>query len=164
MHSRILLRMAKPNPLDQLRSLNEIFARAGSSNAEQAEHARKAIDFYGSEQKNNADCNPSLESGAATLAQLHLGQASTSEVAYCHWHIPGTESTSPLWIRQAIVAEMKENMFSRQKKRHRKRIEQYLFPNSVPGHGAPKLACLSNYVIFLLALIIFRNCADRVLI
>mgnify|MGYP003299959916 CR=1 FL=1 len=108
MHSRILPRMAKPNPLDQLRSLNEIFARAGSSNAEQAEHARKAIDFYGSEQKNNADCNPSLESGAATLAQLHLGQASTSEVAYCHWHIPGTESTSPLWIRQAIVAEMKK--------------------------------------------------------
>ena len=108
MHSKILLRMAKPNPLDQLRSLNEIFASAGSSNVEQAEHARKAIDFYGSEQKNNADCNPSLESGAAKLAQLHLGQATTSGISYCHWHVPNTESTSPLWIRHAIVAEMKK--------------------------------------------------------
>ena len=39
---------------------------------------------------------------------MHLGKATTSEIAYCHWHVANTESTSPLWIRQAIVAEMKK--------------------------------------------------------
>lgn len=108
MPSKTRLRMAKPNPLEQLRSLNELFARVGASDPEQAEHARRALDFYDHEEGRQAGSKVSLQAGAAILARLHLGESALSDLAYSHWHVPSGEASSPLWIRQAIVAEMKK--------------------------------------------------------
>ena len=39
---------------------------------------------------------------------MHFGEAGESELAFAHWHVPTVENFSPLWIRQAIVVEMKK--------------------------------------------------------
>ena len=46
----MLRTMAKTDPVDQLRTLNEILARSGASEPERAEHARRALDFFSREQ------------------------------------------------------------------------------------------------------------------
>ena len=99
--------MARTDPVDQLRTLNEILARSGASEPERAEHARRALDFFSREQIESAGAL-SLRDCASQLARLHLGDDATSELAFTHWHVPDLEASSPLWIRQAIVKEMKK--------------------------------------------------------
>ncbi|MGC6423509.1 MAG: hypothetical protein ACON4O_00820 [Lentimonas sp.] len=99
--------MAKSDPIDQLRTLNEILARTNASDMERAENARRALEFYSRE---DADRSAQLcmQDCANKLAQLHLGDMDTSELAFAHWHVPALEDFSPLWIRQGIVGEMKK--------------------------------------------------------
>ncbi len=99
--------MAKSDPVDQLRTLNEILARTVASDVEKAENARRALEFFSRE---DADQNVKLclRDCADKLAHLHIGDESTSELAFAHWHVPALEDFSPLWIRQAIVTEMKK--------------------------------------------------------
>ena len=99
--------MAKSDPIDQLRTLNEILARTAASDIERAENARRALEFYSREDRNQT-AQLCLQDCANKLAQLHLGEAGTSELAFAHWHVPALEDFSPLWIRQAIVTEMKK--------------------------------------------------------
>lgn len=99
--------MAKTDPVEQLRTLNELLARTGASDPERAEHARRALDFFSREQADGAS-GVSLADCAAKLAKLHLGEEGDSELAFAHWHVPSSEASSPLWIRQAIVGEMKK--------------------------------------------------------
>jgi hypothetical protein len=99
--------MAKSDPLEQLRTLNEVLARTGASAPDRAEHARRALDFFSKEQ--NCGGQPvSLGDCAGRLAQLHFGADGESELAFAHWHVPTVENFSPLWIRQAIVVKMKQ--------------------------------------------------------
>lgn len=44
---------------------------------------------------------------ADKLARMHLGEDDDA-VAFAHWHVPEASECSPLWIRQAIVGEMKK--------------------------------------------------------
>jgi hypothetical protein len=99
--------MAKSDPVDQLRTLNEILARSSASDADRAENARRALEFFSRE---NADqtVQVCLRDCADKLARLHLGDDESSELAFAHWHVPSLEDFSPLWIRQAIVTEMKK--------------------------------------------------------
>ena len=99
--------MAKSDPVEQLRTLNELLARTGASAPDRAEHARRALDFFSQEQ-DRGGMDVSLRDCADRLAHLHFGEDGESELAFAHWHVPTVESFSPLWIRQAIVVEMKK--------------------------------------------------------
>lgn len=99
--------MVKSDPVDQLRTLNEVLARASASDPERAENARRALEFFSREEADR-DIKLCLRDCADKLAELHLGDETTSELAFAHWHVPALEDFSPLWIRQAIVTEMKK--------------------------------------------------------
>ena len=99
--------MAKVDPVEQLRTLNELLARTGASAPDRAEHARRALDFFSQEQDSGL-IEVSLHDCANRLARLHFGAEGESELAFGHWHVPTVENFSPLWIRQAIVVEMKK--------------------------------------------------------
>ena len=99
--------MAKSDPVEQLRTLNELLARTGASAPDRAEHARRALDFFSQEQDGGL-IEVSLEECANRLARLHFGTDAESALAFAHWHVPTVENFSPLWIRQAIVTEMKK--------------------------------------------------------
>jgi hypothetical protein len=99
--------MAKADPVEQLRTLNELLVQTGASDPERAEHARRALDFFSLEQS-HSPTGVSLRECADKLAHLHFGQNGESELAFTHWHVPTLEDFSPLWIRQAIVTEMKK--------------------------------------------------------
>jgi hypothetical protein len=99
--------MAKADPVEQLRTLNELLVQTGAADPERAEHARRALDFFSMEQRNSLS-GVSLRECADKLAHLHLGEAGESDLAFTHWHVPTLEDFSPLWIRQAIVTEMKK--------------------------------------------------------
>ena len=99
--------MAKSDPVDQLRTLNEILARTFASDVERAENARRALEFFSREDADDT-AQLCLRRCADQLARLHLGDDESSELAFAHWHVPALEDFSPLWIRQAIVSEMKK--------------------------------------------------------
>ena len=99
--------MAKTDPLEQLRTLNELLAGSGVSTPERAEDARRALEFY-SQQPAAARPQVALAACADQLARLHLGAEGQSGLAFAHWHVPAVEHFSPLWIRQSIVVEMKK--------------------------------------------------------
>ncbi|MFW6218464.1 MAG: hypothetical protein ACOC4K_05685 [Verrucomicrobiota bacterium] len=86
--------------------MNELFARLGRGDPELAEHGRRALEFYRRERGGPPD-GPALAAYVERLADLHLGETDGRELALAHWHVPAMEDFSPLWIRQAIVGEMK---------------------------------------------------------
>ncbi|MFT6059257.1 MAG: hypothetical protein ACJAS5_000686, partial [Lentimonas sp.] len=81
--------------------------RTGASAPDRAEHARRALDFFSQEQGSGL-IEVSLGECANRLARLHFGVPEESELGFAHWHVPSVEDFSPLWIRQAIVGEMKK--------------------------------------------------------
>ena len=99
--------MPKADTLEQLRVLNELLARTSGADPEGAEHARRILDFFAVEAEDDWE-RLSLESCAAKLASMHLGDEALRQIAFAHWHVPSSSCCSPLWIRQAIVAEMKK--------------------------------------------------------
>ena len=99
--------MAKNDVVEQLRTLNEVLARTNASDPERAEHARRALEFYQLEDA-HTDSLVSIRDCADRLVRLHLGNEEHSELAFAHWHVPTLEDFSPLWIRQAVVGEMKK--------------------------------------------------------
>lgn len=100
-------RAAKLDTLEQLRTLNELLARTRGADPEGSEHARRILDFFAMEAEHEVD-RLSLKACAEKLATMHLGDEALREVAFAHWHVPSASHCSPLWIRQAIVAEMKK--------------------------------------------------------
>ena len=99
--------MAKVDPVEQLHTLNELLARTGASAPDRAEHARHALDFFERERAGGG-VPISLADCAGRLAHLHFGAEGESPLGFTHWHVPTLEDFSPLWIRQAIVVEMKK--------------------------------------------------------
>jgi len=96
----------KAVPVDQLRTLNELLGRV--ADPERAEHARRALEFAYREHPEDLEHVP-LGDYVDKLANLHFGEsASIADFAFAHWHVPRLEDFSPLWIRQAIVVEMKK--------------------------------------------------------
>lgn len=97
---------ATATSVDQLRTLNELLGRV--SDPERAEHARRALEFAFQEHPEDLAHVP-LGDYVDKLARLHFGEeAGPVELAFAHWHVPRLEDFSPLWIRQAIVIEMKK--------------------------------------------------------
>ena len=110
MRSRIRIampRVSKLDTLEQLRTLNELLAQTRGADPEGAENARRILDFFEAEAIDELD-RLSLEDCAEKLANMHLGDEALRQVAFAHWHVPGASHCSPLWIRQAIVSEMKK--------------------------------------------------------
>lgn len=99
--------MTKNDVVEQLRTLNEVLARTNASDPERAEHARRALEFYRLEHA-HTDSLVSIRDCADRLVRLHFGSEEHSELAFAHWHVPTLEVFSPLWIRQAVVGEMKK--------------------------------------------------------
>jgi len=98
--------MSKPDPVEQLRTLNELLARV--SDTGRGEHARRALEFFQREHPEDA-VKVELGQYVERLARLHFGeQGEPGHLAFAHWHVPQLEDFSPLWIRQAIVTEMKK--------------------------------------------------------
>lgn len=98
--------MPRPDPVEQLRTLNELLARV--SNPERSEHARRALEFFYREHPEEA-AQVQLGSYVKKLARLHFGEQGEPEnTGFSHWHVPELEVFSALWIRQAIVSEMKK--------------------------------------------------------
>ena len=99
----------KAAPVDLLRILNELLGRV--SDPHKAEHARRALEFAYNEHPEDLE-RVSLGDYVDKLAQLHFGESvesgESSDFAFAHWHVPRLEDFSPLWIRQAIVVEMKK--------------------------------------------------------
>jgi hypothetical protein len=92
--------------VDQLRTLNEILGRV--SDPERAEHARRALEFAYQEHPEDLE-SVALGDYVDKLALLHFGGGETlRDIAFAHWHVPRLDDFSPLWIRQAIVSEMKK--------------------------------------------------------
>lgn len=98
--------MPRPDPVDQLRTLNELLARI--SDPERSEHARRALEFFSREHPEEA-AGIDLGKYVERLANLHFGEGGEPpDLAFAHWHVPRLDDFSPLWIRQAIVGEMKK--------------------------------------------------------
>ncbi|MGB0744697.1 MAG: hypothetical protein ACPGSB_09235 [Opitutales bacterium] len=98
--------MPKPDPVEQLRTLNELLARV--SEPERSEHARRALEFFYREHP-DAAADVNLPGYVEKLAYLHFGEKGEPDnIGFAHWHVPLLEVFSPLWIRQAIVGEMKK--------------------------------------------------------
>ena len=98
--------MPRPEPLEQLRTLNELLARI--SDSERSEHARRALEFFCREDPAEAG-QVELGRYVKKLARLHFGdQGEPDHIGFGHWHVPQLEVFSALWIRQAIVREMKK--------------------------------------------------------
>ncbi|NBB78644.1 MAG: hypothetical protein GVY36_04265 [Verrucomicrobia bacterium] len=98
--------------LDKLRFLNELLGCL--SDPERTGHARRALDFVQREHPEDL-ARVSMGDYVDKLAQLHLGPAeSPGAIAFAHWHVPRLEVFSPLWIRQAIVSEMRKLAGSRE--------------------------------------------------
>ena len=102
--------MPRRDPVEQLRTLNELLASAAASDPERAEHARRALDFFSDEQKRTeaGKTPPSVGHCARELARLHLGDPPESLIAFSHWHIAEGQACDPLWLRSEIVARMRE--------------------------------------------------------
>ena len=94
-------------PLEQLRILSELLARSYGADPEGAIHAQHILDYFSEEAADEMQ-QLSMQGCASKLAQMHLGPEDLREVAFAHWHVPESIGASPLWIRQAIVAEMKQ--------------------------------------------------------
>lgn len=98
--------MPRPDPVEQLRTLNELLARI--SEPERSEHARRALEFFYREHPEEA-ATIDLGNYVERLTRLHFGEGGEPvDVAFAHWHVPQLDDFSPLWIRQAIVGEMKK--------------------------------------------------------
>lgn len=98
--------MARPEPVEQLRTLNELLARI--SDPERSEHARRALEFFCRENPDEV-ARVDLGDYVECLSRLHFGEVGEPQnLAFAHWHVPQLEDFSPLWIRQAIVSEMKK--------------------------------------------------------
>lgn len=100
--------MPKPkvDALEKLRTLNELLGCL--SDPERADHARRALEFAQREYPEDL-AQVSLGDYVHKLARLHFGPAeSPTAIAFAHWHVPHLEDFSPLWIRQAIVSEMRK--------------------------------------------------------
>jgi hypothetical protein len=99
----------KAKPVDQLRTLIQLLGRM--SDPERAEHARRALEFAYQEHPEDLE-RLSLGDYVDRLARLHFGEAGkgveNAAFAFAHWYVPRLEDFSPLWIRQAIVVEMKK--------------------------------------------------------
>ena len=96
-----------PDPLEQLEALNERLAEAGDSDPELAAHARYALEFFRRERGGRGG-ELCFATCARQLALLHLGNARETGYAFAHWEVPRMEGAGPLWLRQAVVAEMKK--------------------------------------------------------
>jgi hypothetical protein len=97
---------ASPTAVEQLRTLNELLGRI--SDPERSEHARRALEFAYREHPEDLEYVP-LGDYVDKLARLHFGEEGEGiEFAFTHWHVPRLDDFSPLWIRQAIVVEMKK--------------------------------------------------------
>ena len=93
-------------PLEELRILSELLSRTHGADPEGAIHAQRILDYFGDEAP-DAMQRLSIENCASKLAHMHLGPEDVREVGFAHWHVPESIGASPLWIRQAIVSEMK---------------------------------------------------------
>ena len=98
--------MPRPDPVEQLRTLNELLARV--SDPERSEHTRRALEFFHRHHPEEA-AQVYLGSYVEKLARLHFGeQGEPAHLGFSHWHVPDLEDFSPLWVRQAIVSKMKK--------------------------------------------------------
>lgn len=103
---------SEANAFETLRTLNELLG--GLSDAEHADHARRALEFAQREHPEDL-AQVRLGDYVDKLARLHFGAAQgPPAVAFAHWHVPRLEDFSPLWIRQAIVSEMRKLAGSRE--------------------------------------------------
>lgn len=99
--------MAKEKTFDQLRTLNELFARTGVSASENAEHVRRVLDFLSNEQGEDTVALPFAEC-VNRLARLHFGPEEKRNLSFVHWAVPNDEHFNPLWIRRLLIAQMKQ--------------------------------------------------------
>ena len=99
--------MVKENTVDQLRMLNELFAHTGASVSDRAEHIRQVLNFLGN-RHDEETTNLSFVECADRLARLHFSSEGEQSLFFAHWDVPKDEEFSPLWIRQALIAQMKQ--------------------------------------------------------
>lgn len=104
--------MPQTIPLNRLLTLNELLARISpAGDPDRARHLRKSIECVGTDEQSPDPDATRYRDGARALLRLHLlpdAQARGAGVPFAHWHVAETEDFSPLWIRQAIIREMKQ--------------------------------------------------------
>jgi len=99
--------MAKEDTVDQLRTLNELFSQTGTSAPDSAEHVRRILDFISQAQGDEIKAL-SLAECVDRLARLHFGSEGERGLPFAHWNISADPLFSPLWIRQSLIARMKQ--------------------------------------------------------
>ena len=93
--------------IDHLQTLNAVFAQANPMHPERAEHAHKVLDFMLAEEPAQADAL-SLINCAERLFLLHFEAEQNNHMAFAHLHVPAVEILSPLWLRSALLAELRK--------------------------------------------------------
>ncbi len=99
--------MVTENTFDRLRTLNGLFAHTGASILDSAEHIRRVLDFI-SEEQHGETTELSFAEGAYHLARWHFGPEDERNLLFAHWNVSNDEQFSPLWIRQSLIARMKQ--------------------------------------------------------
>lgn len=97
--------MVKYNAVYQLIAINEVLSQISSFNSEKAEHARRALLYYKSLNKNNklnVDEDQTLSKGIRHLVELHFGYKKGGELGVQHLHIPSIEVADYLWIKSKL--------------------------------------------------------------
>ena len=98
--------MTLRDTVDQLRTLNVLFASTGAATSEQVEHIRRVLDFL-KEKQEGGDAGLSFSDAADRLAQLYFGDENGRNLLFSHWNVPNDEYFNPLWIRKALITRMK---------------------------------------------------------
>lgn len=93
--------------IDHLQTLNAVFAHANPLHPERADHARKVLEFMLSEGPSQAEAL-SLINCAERLFVLHFEAEENDQMAFAHWHVPALEVLSPLWMRSALLSELRK--------------------------------------------------------
>jgi len=104
--------MRESSTVSQLRILNELFACTNASSCDSAEHVRRVLDFVSEEQSKHF-LELSFADSADRLAKLHFGHNSEGKLKFSHWSMRTDNYFEPLWLRQALISQMRQFAGSR---------------------------------------------------
>lgn len=99
--------MVKDNTVKRLQTLNELFACTGASIPDRAEHVRQVLHFLSSKQ-DLGTAELSFAESVDRLVKLHFGPEEERRLFFVHWDIANDESFNPLWLRHALISQIKQ--------------------------------------------------------
>jgi len=91
---------------DDLRTVNEVLAACFGAEEDAVADLRRAIECFENEVPAE-EAARAVQRFVEAAARVHAGNRAAGP-AFAHWHVPSPEACEPLWMRRAIVGEMKK--------------------------------------------------------